>query len=128
MKSRPLEPGEVLPTDEPATPPKRKPKRSASGRFSAINAFVDVGLRDLSRSELATWLVLWRDERDGVSRTSAGAIAQKAGISRRSVVSAMATLRRRGMLVQKHRGGLNRGSSVYRLRPIGKEHVKPTSP
>jgi hypothetical protein len=42
----------------------------APGRFQVLNAFVDFALADLSRAEVAVWLVLYRDTRDGTARTS----------------------------------------------------------
>jgi hypothetical protein len=45
------------------TPPaRRKSTKQASGlRVEILNAFTDRGMADLSRGELAVWLILYRD-------------------------------------------------------------------
>ncbi len=87
-------------------------------RFAVLNGFVDAGMAGLSRAELAAWLALYRDTRNGTARTSAGDIARRAGLSRRAVVDALAALRRRRLVTLVYRGGLNRGASVYRVHPV----------
>ena len=52
-------------------------KNRASDRFRTLNAFVDCTIADLSRAELAVWLVLYRDARDGGSRTAQTDIARR---------------------------------------------------
>ncbi len=101
--------------------PKDKPKKRATGeRFSTINAFVDCSLAELSRSEALTWLVLWRDTKDGTVRTSAADIARRIGCSRRAVTDALSGLRQRGLLTLIYRGGMNQGVSVHRVQPLSK--------
>jgi CRP-like cAMP-binding protein len=100
-----------------------KPKRTetTSNRFRELNAFVDCSLIDLSRAEALTWLVLWRDTKQGGTvRTSSVDIARRIGTSRRAVTNALARLRKRGLLRLVHRGGLNRGVSIYRVIPWAK--------
>lgn len=127
-----IPPGEVLPPMEPAERPARrngraatdaepKPKRSAAGRFAVLNGFVDCSLADLSRAELGTWLVLYRDTRNGTARTSAEDIGRRVGTSKRAVLGALARLRKLGLLTRVYKGGLNRGPSVYRVHPLPKE-------
>lgn len=124
--NKPILPGcSVLPPLETPSKPKassEKPKaRKATGeRFAVLNAFVDVSMADLSRAELATWFVLYRDTRNGTACTSAEHIAKRIGTSLRAVTTALAKLRRRGLLVQVFRGGINRGPSRYRVVPMGK--------
>ncbi len=58
---------------EGSNPPARRKttKRASRLRFELFNAFVDSGMADLSRGELAVWLTLYRDtKRDGTARTS----------------------------------------------------------
>ena len=99
--------------------PKDKPKKRATGeRFSTINAFVDCSLAELSRSEALTWLVLWRDTKDGTVRTSIADVARRIGASRRAVIDAVAKLRKRKLLTLVFRGGINRGVSIYRVHPL----------
>lgn len=98
---------------------KEKPSRRSTGdRFAVLNAFVDAGMDGLSRVELATWLVLYRDTRNGVACTSMESIATRAGCSKRGVVKAIERLRRCGLLVRITKGSNLRGPSVYRVRPM----------
>ena len=118
---------EVLP---PMNPPKstresreaEKPKRTkaTAGRFGAINAFVDFTLASLTRNESAVWLILWRDERNGTSRTSQADLARRAGVTRRTIVRVLDRLEIKGLMQRIRRGGLNRGLSVYRVLPVAK--------
>ncbi len=96
----------------------KRQRRQTRGRFDVLNGFVDAGMAGLTRAELAAWLVLYRDTRNGTARTSAGDIARRAGLSRRAVVAALASLRRRGLLTLVYRGGLNRGASTYRVHSV----------
>ena len=121
----------VLPPMEP-TP--QKPKHAAAGdrkgtarmgdRFTVLNGFVDCSMTNLSRAELAVWLVLYRDTRNGTARTSAEDIGRRAGTSKRAILDALGKLRKRGLLTRVYRGGLNRGPSIYRVHPLARE---PTS-
>jgi hypothetical protein len=105
-----------------ASAPKGKTgKRSASERFRVLNNFVDFTLAQMSRAEIAVWLTLYRDTRDGTARTGMTDMARRAGCSRRSVVSAVQRLEKLGLLKVVHRGGINRGSSRYRVRPFVKD-------
>lgn len=98
---------------------KGKPSRRKTGdRFAVLNAFVDAGMVGLSKVEALTWLVLYRDTKDGTACTSEGNIAARVGCSKRAVTKAVGRLRRRGLLVQLFRGGINRGPSRYRVLPI----------
>jgi hypothetical protein len=102
----PLEPE----SDEkpPSTLTRREPRRPKTGdRFGEINAFVDLTLRALTRTEGFVWLVLWRDSRNGLSRTSYASLARTCGCRRATVALALRSLRGKG-----------RGASVYRLRSV----------
>jgi hypothetical protein len=97
-------------------------RRRSRLRFEILNAFVDTGMAGLCRAELATWLVLYRDTgRDGTARTSLADLARRAGVDRRSVIRALERLRDRRMLRVLHRGGPDRGPSVYRVFPYPME-------
>lgn len=107
--------------DRPTTA-RRTPKRRSRLRFEVLNAFVDGGMAGLSRSELAAWLVLYRDTRpDGTARASLDDIARRAGIDRQTASRAVGRLARRKMLQVIRRGGLNRGPSTYRVFPYPME-------
>jgi hypothetical protein len=90
-------------------------------RFGTLNEFVDCSLVGLSRAEIATWLVLYRDTRNGIARTSQADIARRAGLSVRTVKDAVRRLRSTGLLVVVYLGGLNRGPSRYRVESIRKQ-------
>lgn len=107
----------------PSTPnkPKGSAKRVVGQRFIVLNNFVDWTMADLSRAEMAVWLILYRDTRNGSAQTSMADLARRAGCSRRAVVTAVARLKERGLLRTLHKGALNRGASRYRVRPVVKD-------
>ena len=106
-----------------ANKPNAKPNRRRTGdRFAVINTFVDFSLATLGRSDIAVWLVLFRDtKQDGIARTGQADIARRAGVSERTVRRAIGRLQRRGLLLVVRRGGLSQGPSAYRVRPIERE-------
>ena len=118
----PMEPQTSRPAVSSTGKARETPKGTAatSNRFGELNAFVDCSMADLSRAELGTWLVLWRDTKNGTVRTSATDIARRIGASRRAVTGALAKLRKRGLLRLVHQGGLTGGVSVYRVQPLAK--------
>lgn len=122
--------GGILPTDavliadedpEPIAPPmkpKRGPRRSE--RFATLNAFVDIGLADLTGAETKVWLILYRDtKKTGTARTGQADIARRSGLSGRSVKVAVRSLQAKGFIRVVRRGRLNAGPSTYRLHPTG---------
>jgi hypothetical protein len=92
--------------------------RTTGERFNTLNAFVDFSLAELGRVEIAVWLLLYRDTRDGSARTSVEDLARRAGCNRRSVLRAIRQLEQRGLLQIVYRGGFGRGPSRYRVRPF----------
>lgn len=126
-----LKVGEEFPamTAPPASPPRRggpkgtpsAAKAKAGERFALLNTFVDFGLAGLSRAEVAVWLVLYRDTKDGTARTSYDDLARRGGLNRRNVGRALRTLGERGMVKTIRKGGLGRGPSSYRLRGTPKD-------
>jgi DNA-binding MarR family transcriptional regulator len=105
------------------TTARRKTSRRQSRlRFETLNAFVDTGMADLSRAELAVWLILFRDtQRNGVARASLDDLARRGGMNRQTASRAVGRLARRTMLQVIRRGGLNRGPSAYRVFPFPME-------
>jgi DNA-binding transcriptional ArsR family regulator len=97
-----------------------KAKGKAGERFAVLNAFVDFALADLSRAEIAVWLVLYRDTRDGTARTSYDDLARRTGLNRRNVGRALRRLERLGLLRVVHRGGFRRGVSRYAAKGLPK--------
>jgi hypothetical protein len=105
----------------------RKPARNgrakgeAGDRFAVLNAFADFALADLSRAEIAVWIILYRDTRDGTAKTSYDDLARRAGLNRRTVGRAIRGLESRGLVKVIHRGGLRRGVSRYQVRGLPKD-------
>jgi CRP-like cAMP-binding protein len=111
-----------LSTNGKTTPRLKTSKRQSQLRFEILNAFVDGGMTELSRSELATWLILYRDtKREGAARTSFDDIARRTGINRRTASRSIGALVRRKMIRVLRYGGLNRGPSTYRVFPYPME-------
>jgi DNA-binding MarR family transcriptional regulator len=108
--------------EPPPRPARRTPKRVSTLRFETLNAFVDGGMANLSRGELAVWLSLYRDtKRDGTARASLDDLARRGGMDRQTASRAVGRLERRKMLQVIQRGGLNRGPSSYRVFPYPME-------
>ena len=79
-------------------------------------------MADLSRGELAVWLVLYRDtKRDGTARASLDDVARRRGMDRQTARRAVGRLARRKMLQVLRLGGLNCGPSTYRVFPFQME-------
>ncbi len=121
----PMEEPEPAPSGRPDRgKPKGKPiagKAKAGERFAVLNAFVDFALAGLNRREIAVWLVLYRDTREGTARTSYDDLARRAGLNRRNVGRALRRLELLKLLNVVHRGGLGRGVSRYRVRGLPKD-------
>ena len=121
---RPLQGSEVLapmPTD--ARPVgnadhgrKVKGKPKVRQRFRMLNTFVDRTMATILRSDALVWIVLFRDARGDTTRVAQAYIANRAGLCRRTVGTAIKRLERAGLLDVVYRGGLNCGLSVYRIR------------
>ena len=98
--------------------PRKRGTKVTRKRFENLNTFVDCSLAGLSKTELATWLCLYRDTRNGTARTSQTDIARRVGCSVRGVRKATAKLEKCGLLICVFRGGLNRGASRYRVESL----------
>jgi hypothetical protein len=117
---RPLEGFECLPPASGPAPsaPTLRGGRGKRERFTGmLNPFVELRLRELTRAEVVVWLILYRDERGGVSRTAHSDMAKRGGLSTRAVVDALKSLRKRGLVETVRRGRMNVGISVHRLLP-----------
>jgi DNA-binding MarR family transcriptional regulator len=107
---------------ENATARRKSSRRESRLRFELLNAFVDTGMAELSRAELAVWLVLYRDtKREGTARASLDDLARRGGMNRQTASRAVGRLARRNMLQVIRRGGLNSGPSTYRVFPFHME-------
>lgn len=100
---------------------RRSDRRTTGDRFGILNAFVDCSMADLTRAELATWMILYRDTRDGIARAAQSDIATRAGLSERAIRNAIGSLEQAGLLQVVYRGGLNRGVSRYKVFPQRKQ-------
>jgi hypothetical protein len=118
MEPPPLHPPEVA---RPSTPERAKAKgKSATlDRFHVINTFVDATMAGLTPAERSVWLVLWRDTKpNGLAKASQASIARRAGISDRSVRTALQSLKRQGLVRVVRQGSLHRGPSSYQVLPL----------
>jgi hypothetical protein len=97
---------------------KNKAKKKTGDRFAVLNAFIDFTAGELDRGELTTWLILFRDTRDGVAKTSQGDIARRAGMSARGVRKAIGKLIGKGLVKIVVQGRIGKGPSTYRIRPL----------
>lgn len=131
MTATPTLPGcSVLPPMEPTTPAARngnpnQRKRRTPDRFGVLNPLVDFTLRELSRADTVTWLILFRDVRDGVAQTSQRSIAERGGLSVQHVNKAVRRLEAAGLLTVVKRGGFRKGANVYRVHPLKQRRVHP---
>jgi hypothetical protein len=123
----------VDPVDTPAPPTPRTPRTTTTttrtkgkkaeqrgekaSRFDAINYVADSRLAELTPAEVAVWLLLFRDTsgKTGTARTAQSYLAARAGCKVLAVKRAIKGLERKRLLTVLHRGGRNRGLSVYRL-------------
>jgi DNA-binding MarR family transcriptional regulator len=85
--------------------------------FQNLAGFVDKGVRTLSRSELATYLILLRDTQpDGTARASLNDLAERGGMSRKSASRAIGSLVAKGVLRIVRRGVPGK-ATVYSIFP-----------
>ena len=93
----------------------QKPKRLSAGRFQTINSFVDHSARFLDTTAQATWLVLFREVRNGRATISQGQIADRIGVSRRTAIRATQHLEKARLITVVKRGKIGGGSSTYQV-------------
>ena len=99
---------------EPKGPARTRGK--AAGRFRVLNTFVDSTLRGLRRNDLGVWLVLYRDTQpDGTANVSQGRIAERVGVTVKTVRRAITRLAGQGLVTIICRGSLRRGPTLYRV-------------
>jgi hypothetical protein len=118
--------GRELPPLRPANNDNHKPAKAkgtphngkTAERFAVLNSFVDFTIAGLSRNEIAVWLVLYRDTKNGTARTSQADMARRIGTSDRTVRNALRQLAEKELLRVAYRGGIGRGPSRYHVRPL----------
>ena len=109
----------VVPDD--GAKPKQKPqthttpKRDAN-RWHELNNFVDITMRDLKPRQMAVWLTLFRDSRNGVASVSQVYIGERCGLRRPTVSTTIKELEVLGLVTTIHTGGVGRGVSRYRVQ------------
>jgi hypothetical protein len=92
-------------------------RRRSLERFQILNGFVDFGLAGLSRSEIAVWLIIYRDTKpSGLARTSLSDLARRGGMSRRQATRALRALIGRGA-VHVIRKGVVGKATIYSIYP-----------
>ena len=101
------------PERKPTTP--HKTKRDAS-RWHELNQFIDCTMRELKPRQVAVWLTLFRDSRNGVASVSQVYIAERCGLRRPTVSTTISELEALGMVTTIHAGGVGRGVSKYRVQ------------
>jgi hypothetical protein len=106
------------PPERPTAKGKPQGKNVTADRFRVLNAFVDCTAATLTRPEVLTWLILYRDVRDGSARTSASNIANRGGFSRRTAIRAISSLVDKGLLKVVYKGGIHKGASRYAVQPL----------
>ncbi len=109
--------GRTVPARPASAPPAGRPRRGSptGGRFELLNGFIDFDMGALTRGEVVVWMVLYRDARDGSSRTGQADVARRAGMSVRGVQKVIHKLEAKGLVAVVRRGGLGRGPSTYRV-------------
>ena len=95
---------------------REKPTQASKTRWQTLNQFVDLVLRDLSGGEVAVWLVLFRDARDGKARTGITDLATRCGMSRRGITKALALLKEKRLVEVIRRGSAAGAPNVYAVR------------
>lgn len=94
---------------------KKTSKRASERRFELLNWFIDKAMRECSVPQRLVWIVLYRHTRKKTVSVSQRFIALQAGLSRRSVHTAVCGLVEKGLLVVVTPGQKNRAPATYRL-------------
>ena len=98
-------------------PTQPTPKRDAN-RWHDLNQFIDITMRDLKPRQVAVWLTLFRDSRNGVASVSQVYIGERCGLQRPTVSTTIGELEALGLVTTIHTGGVGRGVSRYRVQSM----------
>jgi DNA-binding MarR family transcriptional regulator len=94
---------------------KTRRRKQLLERFKVLNDFVDLGLSQLSRSEIAVYLILFRDTQPtGLARTSRSELARRGGMTQRQASRALTKLIDR-RVVDVIRKALGQRAAIYSL-------------
>jgi hypothetical protein len=92
-------------------------RRRTLERFQVLNGFVDLGLARLTRSQIAVYLIIYRDTQpSGLARTSLSDLARRGGMSRRQASRALRALIGRGAVHVVRKGVIGK-ATLYSLYP-----------
>lgn len=95
----------------------KKTTSTAKGdRWAMLNSVADVAIRDLTGAETKIWLILFRDVRNGLARTSMADIARRAGLEPRSAKRAMRSLEARRLVKIVAHGTIDGKPNTYQLK------------
>ena len=109
----------AISTEKNAHKKKSAATTHSKDRFLQLNAFVDETLRGVGGTAAKVWFILWRDTKpDGLVIVSQANLAIRAGVSIRTVHSALKTLISKGLLIVVRKGRIGSGASTYRVRPV----------
>jgi DNA-binding transcriptional ArsR family regulator len=97
--------------------------RSPHGvRWRMLNTFIDATLRQLDPVAGLTWLILFRDaDAAGLARAGQTDLARRAGVSVRTIYSALGKLKSAGLIEIVHKGRIGAGATLYRIRAAAPE-------
>jgi hypothetical protein len=96
--------------------------------FQNLAAFVDEGVRTLSRSELATYLILIRDTKpDGTARAGLDDLAERGGMSRWAASRAVRSLVAKGVLRIVRRGVPGKATLYTIFPPTAFQELNPVA-
>lgn len=105
--------------DQAETMAKKRASKKSTGkgdRWPMLNNVVDLAMRDLTAAEIKVWLVLFRDVRNGLARTSMADIARRAGLEPRSAKRAMRSLEARRLVRIVAHGTIDGKPNAYQLK------------
>ena len=105
-------------TTEPSHPRRQNRPKGSAARFKLLNEFVDQTIQQLTPRQVAVWLCLFRDSRNGTATAAQSYIATRCGLQRPTVSTTIGELEELGLVVTIHRGGINRGLSRYRVSAV----------
>ena len=93
-------------------------------KIKFLNRFVDGTLKGIDAQTAVVWLVLFREERDGVAKISHKRLATILGVSERTVIRHIRVLRQNHLLRTTKRGVKDRNCNEYQLgvRQLAKDN------
>lgn len=109
-------PAAAVKTDVPIARRKKKDRKPHGGRWEILNHFVDHQMSELTPTQRAVWFCIFRDEKNGITKTGQSDIARRCSLSRESVNRAISQLEARGLIKTLRQGGMNRGMSWYQIQ------------